>query len=78
MLKGHGLKLRDVESELTDINETVDERFEKVSEKLKTLSKNDKQILKVLTGNSKNIERLFNKMKGKGTDRDGEVMIKVF
>ena len=71
MLKGHGLKLRDVESELTDINETVDERFEKVSEKLKTLSKNDKQILKVLTGNSGNIERLFNKIKGKGRDSGG-------
>ena len=70
MLKGHGLKLRDVESELTDINETVDERFEKVSEKLKTLSKNYKQILKVLTGNSKNIERLFNKIKDKGKDGD--------
>jgi methyl-accepting chemotaxis protein len=68
MLKGHGLKLRDVESELTDINETVDERFEKVTEKLKTLSKNDKQILKVLEGNSGNIEKLFNKIKGKGKD----------
>jgi hypothetical protein len=71
MLKGHGLKLRDVESELTDINETVDERFEKVSEKLKTLSKNYKQILKVLTGNSKNIERLFNKIKVRGKEKDG-------
>jgi hypothetical protein len=71
MLKGHGLKLRDVESELTDINETVDERFEKVSEKLKTLSKNYKQILKVVTGNSGNIERLFNKIKGKGRESGG-------
>ena len=71
MLKGHGLKLRNVESELTDINETVDERFEKVSEKLQTLSKNDKQILKVVTGNSGNIERLFNKIKGKGRESGG-------
>jgi hypothetical protein len=70
MLKGHGLKLRDVESELTDINETVDERFENVSEKLKTISKNYKQILKVLTGNSKNIERLFNKIKARGKEKD--------
>jgi hypothetical protein len=35
------------------------------------VSKNYKQILKVLTGNSKNIERLFNKIKDKGKESGG-------
>jgi hypothetical protein len=60
LFKQHGLKVRDIEGEITGINESVDERFDELSKKYK-------QVLELVESNSRHIERLFNKIKGNGS-----------
>ena len=65
LFKKHALQVLDIEREITGINESVDERFEKVDE----LSKKFKKVVDLVERNSRHIERLSGKIKGKGKER---------
>jgi hypothetical protein len=67
LFKKHALQVRDIQGQITDINESVDERFETVDE----LSKKFKKVLDIVTSNSRHIKRLSGKIKGKGRESGG-------
>ena len=68
LFKKHALQVRDIEREITGINESVDERFETVDE----LSKKFKKVVDLVERNSRHIEGLSGKIKKKGKESVAE------